>query len=86
MKPDKQDLEHLRQVTRSRGLQLIVERLRAMRDAKVRELIQPSDAQHTAELRGYIAGVEACLAAPGALERELAGEGGTYGRKAQRGN
>ena len=55
--PDSGDLEDLQDALRSPGYQQIREHLGRVLEAKVRELVLPSDAETTARLRGEIAGL-----------------------------
>jgi hypothetical protein len=69
--PDSGDLEELQDALRSRGYGQIREHLGRVIEAKVRELVQPSDAETTARLRGEIAGLQAALEAPTELQRQM---------------
>ena len=65
------DSEHLEQVLHTRGYGFIRQRLIEMRDAKLRDLVQPSGLEKTSELRGWILAIETCLEVPAILKREF---------------
>jgi len=65
------DSEHLVQVMQSRGYAFISQRMSEMRDQKLRELVQPSGPERTAELRGWIQAIETCLRVPEILKAEF---------------
>ena len=79
MKLDRVDLDHLDQVTRSRGYQILTDHYTALYEAKVKELVQPSDAETTARLRGFLEGMAACQRAPRAIAAMAKGDS-KYGR------
>jgi hypothetical protein len=66
------DVSHILQVTTSAGYQLIVERIQAMHAAKMREL-RNSKLTHdeTQALRGFLDGLDRCLAVPETLRAEF---------------
>ena len=70
-KPDSDDLEDLQDTLRSPGYGRIREHLGRVIEAKIRELVQPSDGETTARLRGEIAGLQVALEAPTQLQRQM---------------
>jgi hypothetical protein len=70
-KPDGIDIAALLEVTHSRGYQLIAERMRAVHAAKLQAL-RDSKLSHdeTQALRGFLDGIDRCLAVPDALKAE----------------
>jgi hypothetical protein len=65
------DLEELDATLHSRGYALIRDHLECAVQDKIRELIQPSSPEKTAELRGAIAGIQSALGIPALLRRDL---------------
>lgn len=65
------DIEQLDDAVRSAGYALIAERYARMIEAKVREIVQPLDPIKTAEVRGYLQGVQACQRVPHDLKKEV---------------
>jgi hypothetical protein len=76
-KYDAFDIEAVQEVTRSRGYEVIVERIRAVHAAKIKEL-RDSKLSHeqTQALRGFLDGIDRCLAVPDALKAEWDGRKG----------
>ncbi len=69
--PDSGDLEDLQDTLRSPGYRQIRDHLARVVEAKVRELVQPCDPDHTAWLRGEIVGLQTALEAPSELQRQM---------------
>lgn len=67
---DNLDLERLKDLAESGGYRLVSARIAKLRESKLRDLIQPTDAVETATLRGYIAGLDAAANIPAILIRE----------------
>lgn len=64
------DSQHVSDTLDTRGWQLIRQRLERTRDLKIRELVKPSDAVTTAQLRGLIEGLGIALRVPEILMAE----------------
>lgn len=71
------DIAALQEVTRSRGYEVIVERIQAIHAAKMREL-RDSKLTHdqTQALRGFLDGLDRALAVPAAIKAEWDGRKG----------
>ena len=65
------DLEHLEQTLDTRGYQMIVERIAEMKQVKFRELRKRLSMTETDQARGFLDGIDACLAVPGILANEF---------------
>jgi hypothetical protein len=76
MKPklDAGDLEDLQDTLRSPGYGQIREHLERVIAATMRELVKPSAAERTAQLRGQIEGLQVALDVPGELLRQIKAE------------
>lgn len=76
-KPDGVDIAAVLEVAHSRGYQLIVERMREIHAAKLRSL-RDSKLSHddTQAIRGFLDGIDRCLAVPDALKSEWDGRKG----------
>jgi hypothetical protein len=70
-RPDAGDLEELQDTVRSPGYSQIRTHLARLVEAKLRELVKPSDAEATARLRGEIAGLQIALEVPTELQRDM---------------
>jgi hypothetical protein len=71
---DAVDAEQLEELVRSAAYAAIARRYRKMYEGKLRDLTKPVDALATAELRGFLAGIEACERVPAILKAEIAAE------------
>jgi hypothetical protein len=65
------DIGHMQETVRSRGFEIIVERMRAIHAAKLREL-RDSKLSHddTQAIRGFLDGIDRCLAVPEQIRQE----------------
>ena len=68
---DSIDREQLDDTVRSAGYALIRERIQAMWASKMRELLGPLDLAATAEVRGFLKGIEAVQRVPAILRAEM---------------
>jgi hypothetical protein len=65
------DIGHLEEVMRSAGYRLIETRMRAIAEAKLRELRNPKlTHDETQAIRGVLDGIDRCLAVPEQLRAE----------------
>lgn len=68
---DSADLDAVQSLVRERGYELLRKRVEQTRQQLVERLIQPSDAEITANLRGQIAGIDLALELPKILEQDI---------------
>ena len=67
---DRLDAEAVREMMRSRGWKLFLQRMTKLKVAKQAELEQHLDAEQTATLRGYLDAIRAVASIPDILFRE----------------
>lgn len=65
------ELEQMDDLVHSAGFRVFQKRMITARETKLRELVQPSSPEKTAEIRGGIAMLEMCLRLPGQIRSEL---------------
>lgn len=70
-RPDALDIEEIRQMTESRAWALVMQRVEAIRQAKMGELRNTSLAlPETQEVRGFLNGIDRVLGVPAQLHEE----------------
>lgn len=69
-KLDQVDAEAIREMQQTRGWKLFASRFEMLRASKRRELEQDLDAVQTADVRGFLKGLNTVAAIPDILERE----------------
>ncbi len=74
---DRMDASDVSETLRSRGWQLIAERVNRVRAQKIEELLKAQPETGTATIRGFVAGLDCVLAIPEILQAEArpGGEG-----------
>ncbi len=65
------DAEHLEQTLGTHGHRMILERIAEMKQAKLRQLRQGLSMAETDQVRGFLDGLDACVAVPGILAKEF---------------